>query len=334
MKEPEYSSPDMLTREKTEQFDDTLALIKDARRIIIVTHQRPDGDAIGSALALSHYLDDVQILHDLFCVHEAPEEFSYLKHAKRITTDPKLIIEGDHDVLICLDAGDLLYAGIADHLSQREKRHTIINIDHHTTNANYGHVNVVDPEASSTAEIVYHLVNHAGHPISQEMATCLLTGIMSDTGGFSNMATTSSSLHVASQLLALGARIWDIQAHTQKNKPIQTLKLWGTALSRLVKHESGIVTTILTLKDFRDNNVDPKSAEGIINFLNTLDDAKAIILIREDGDGKIKVSLRTTQPDIDVSRVAKAFGGGGHKKAAGFSFPGKIVAAGEGWQIE
>lgn len=318
----------------SKMLEEILEILRKADRVIIVTHQRPDGDALGSATALSHLLDGMETKHDIFCTHKAPSNYAYLPRVNRISQDAELLRHGDHEVLVCLDSGDLAYAGIKQHLEDRSKNpHFIVNIDHHATNTLYGNMNMVDPDASSTAEMVFHLFQQAGHPITSDIATCMLTGIITDTGGFSNLATTSSSLDVASHLIAAGARVWDIQANTQKNKSVTTLKLWGIALSRLKKHSSGVVSTVLTHNDIKEANADAESAEGIANFLNTVEDAKAVIMIREDELGKIKVSMRTTQAGVDVSKLAKFFGGGGHKKASGFSLPGSIQKSETGFRI-
>lgn len=317
-----------------ELFEKAHELLQNADKIVIVAHQRPDGDALGSALALSEYLKHLQKDHEIFCLHKSPDQLAFLNGSDSIRTNPDVIINGDHDVIVCLDSGDLGYAGIEEHLKQKKSGHTLLNIDHHATNTKYGHVNIVDPGASSTSELMYHLLSHVNYPISQTMATSMLTGILTDTGGFSNLATTSSALDVASKLLSKGARIWDIQANTSKNKSVNSLKLWGIALSRLTRHPSGIVVTILTKEDVAAYGADPESMEGIANFLNSVEGARAIMVIKEDDEGKIKVSMRTTVPGVDVSAIAKLYGGGGHKKAAGFTIPGKIVKTANGWRID
>jgi len=315
-------------------FSKTRDILHAANRVLIVMHQNPDGDALGSATALSLYLDDVKKPHDIFCVHRTPAHYFFLPHSERVQTDPALILHGSHDVLISLDSGDLLYAGIHEHLAERTKeKHTIINIDHHKTNTHYGDVNIVDVQSSSTAEMMYNFFMHTNHPISTDAATCMLTGIVSDTGGFSNLGTTSSALNIASELLRCGARIWDIQHNTQKNKSINALKLWGVVLSRLKRHSSGAVVTVLTQTDIISCDADTEDAEGIANFLNTLDDARAVFLLSELEPGKIKISMRTTQPHVDVSHFARVFGGGGHKKASGLTIPGSIIVSDKSFHV-
>ena len=309
-------------------------LLRAADRVLLVMHQNPDGDTLGSATALSLYLDDLRKPHDLFCTNASPSNYAFLPNSNRIQTNPSILVDGSHDVLVSLDSGDLVYAGIHNHLQERTKaRHTIINIDHHKTNTHYGDLNIIDAHSSSTAEIVYNYFIHTEHPITTDSATCMLTGIISDTGGFSNLATTSSALNVASELLRFGARIWDIQQHTLKNKSIHALKLWGVVLSRLKRHTSGVVITVLTQNDIISCNASVEHAEGIANFLNTLDDSRAVFLLSELEPGKIKISMRSTQPGVDVSHFARVFGGGGNKKAAGLSIPGSIMVSGNSFHI-
>lgn len=306
-------------------FEKAHATLRQSNRVLIVMHQKPDGDALGSALALSHYCGDIGKPHDVFCVHKAPDHYGYLPHIERINTNPELLTHGSHDTLVTLDSGDLVYAGIYEHLEKRMRpEHLMINIDHHPTNTHYGDINIVDPDSSSASEIMYHFLRHVDHPMDSDIATLMLTGIITDTGGFSNLATTSSSLDVASDLLSRGARIWDIQANTSKNKSINALKVWGIILSRLRKHESGVVSTILTLDDLAKHSTTVEHIEGIANFLNSIEGARAVILISEVEKGKIKVSMRSTTPGVDVSRLAQTFGGGGHMKASGLSLPGHI----------
>jgi len=315
-------------------FPKAEALLSRADRVLLVMHQRPDGDALGSATAMSLYLEDLKKPHDIFCLHPTPAHYSFLPNSHLVQTDASLLTHGDHDVLVSLDSGDLAYAGIHEHLESRTKeRHTIINIDHHKTNTHFGDLNIVDAQSSSTAEIVYHFFKSTDHQISTDSATCMLTGIVSDTGGFSNLATTASALNVASELLRLGARIWDIQHYTMKNKSVNALKLWGVVLSRLKRHSSGVVITVLTQTDMVACNADVEHAEGIANFLNTLDDARAVFLLSELEPGKIKVSMRTTQPGVDVSHFARVFGGGGHKKASGLTIPGTIFTHGDSFHV-
>ncbi len=306
--------------------------IDGAQRVMIIGHQNPDGDALGSMLGFAHYCVHTDTTHRLFCTTPIPEYLMFLPSSDRIERDEAVMSE-PHDVVVVLDSGDLEYAGVHTHIPRIPGKPTIINIDHHHTNAQFGDINVVNPQASSTAEIVFHFLDYFRLPIPKDVATALLTGILTDTGNFSNLGTTPSSLEVSSKLLAYGARSKEIIKHTFQNKSLAQLQLWGRALSRLKKNdETGIVTTVLTKKDFTELGIE-ESSEGIANFLNSVEHAKAIMVLYEKGDGLVKGSLRTTQDGVDVSKIAKFFGGGGHPKAAGFTIKGSLVEKENGWEI-
>lgn len=308
--------------------------ISKANDILVIAHQNPDGDAVGSIIGMGHYLRQQHKTHVLFCLTEVPDYLRFIKGADTIQHGVDILRQKEYDLVILLDSGDLAYAGVAEHFRTLKGLPIVINIDHHPTNQRYGHVNLVDPTASSTAEIMYHFLDYHRIPLDKETATALLTGIMTDTGSFTNMATTPSSMEVSSRLMARGARVKDINANTMRNKSLNQLQLWGRALSRLkLNTDTGIVTTVLTQRDFQELKMDEDSSEGISNFLNSVGEAKAVIVLREKSDGTIKASLRTTHPDVDVSKLAKYFGGGGHKKAAGFTIKGKLTETDEGWRV-
>jgi len=308
--------------------------INKANEVIVISHQNPDGDALGSLLGMGYYLTLDNTPHTLFCLSPIPEYLKFLPDIEKIKCDEKILLEKDHDLVIVLDSGDLEYAGIDQHFRQLKGLPVVINIDHHPTNQHYGHINLVHPKASSTSEIIYHFLDYFRLPIKKEVATQLLTGILTDTGSFSNLSTTPSSMEVASRLMAYGARVKEITTNTLQNKSLSQLQLWGRALSRLKEDKkTGIITTVLTTKDFAELGMSDESSEGIANFLNSVEKAKAIIVLREKSDGTIKGSLRTTRPDVDVSRIAEFFGGGGHKKAAGFTIKGKLQETNTGWKI-
>jgi len=309
--------------------------IDKAQNILLIAHKNPDGDALGSLLALGQYLKKEETNHILFCLDPIPHYFRFLPHSERIINDPQKVTGYEYDVVILLDSGDLEYAGVDSHFRQLKGLPVVINIDHHSTNKEFGHINLVHSKASSTSEIIYHFLDYFRFTINREVATCLLTGILTDTGNFSNLGTTPSSLEVASKLMTSGAKAKEILENTWRNKSLTQLQLWGRALSRLKKdNKTGIITTIITQKDFEELGLpEDDGTEGIANFLNNVEQAKAIMVLREKSDGTIKASLRTTQPNVDVSKIAKAFGGGGHKKAAGFTIKGKLVETENGWKV-
>lgn len=244
-----------------------------------------------------------------------------------------------YDLVIIFDTGDINRSPLADELIQRDVTKTIVvNIDHHPTMLDHlgkravDHSHV-DTSASSTTHMMHHLMQRLRVPINRHAATSLLTGILTDTGHFSNLGTTQEAMEIASDLLAKGADHRTITEATMKNKSIGTLQLWGRALSRLtINHSSGVVSTVVTLEDLQECQVDGDAASGISNFLNSLSEGKiALVLLEEEGN-IIKGSLRTTS-NINVADMAKQFGGGGHAKAAGFRMKGKLIKTQKGWKV-
>jgi phosphoesterase RecJ-like protein len=307
--------------------------ISKTKEVLVITHQNPDGDALGSLLGIRYFLKHYGVDYQLFCATPVPEYLKFLAHVDEASQDTGLLLNKEYQLIIIVDSGDLDYAGVADHFRQLKGLPIVINIDHHPTNTHYGHINLVNAKASSTAEIIYQLLDYFRLPIPKDTATALLTGILTDTGSFSNLSTTPSSMEAASRLMAYGARVKDVINYTFHNKSLSQLQLWGRALSRLKEDkETGIVTTVLTKKDFDELGLE-ESSEGIANFLNNVETAKAVIVLTEKQGGIIKASMRTTHSDVDVSKIAKFFGGGGHKKAAGFSLKGKLIETEKGWKV-
>jgi len=307
-------------------------ILKRAKSVLLVAHRKPDGDAVGSTAAIVNWCAKEGIAVTPFCADPVPSQFMYMRGAERYTTDLAEFGRG-HDVVMVCDSGDLRYAGIAEHMSGMRHGPVVLNFDHHATNELYGDINIVDPKASSASEIVYRFLRHVRAEIDQDIATCLLTGILTDTGNFSNPATTRSSMEAASHLLRRGARLHDVARNTLRNKSVGSLRLWGAVLSRLKYNERlGVASTAIFVRDI-DAGADSEQVEGVSNFLNANLDAKVIMVLKEMPDGTVRGSLRSAD-DVDVSELAKVMGGGGHKKAAGFSIPGRIVELEDGWKVE
>ena len=295
--------------------------IKSVDNLTLVSHPNPDGDTLGAAVAFAEYLQMLGKNVKIFCLTAVPEKFNFLGNIHLINNDPNVFF--GLDAIAVLDCGDLRYAGVAEIL--KDSLATIINIDHHATNQKYGHLNMVMPNAASTTQVVYDFFKINSVRITSTMATALLTGLITDTDNFSNSATSYTSLTAASELLRLGANWTTIHHSLAQNKSIALLKLWGLILSRLNKKEnSDMAYTYLTMKDLVQYGMNDDDVEGISNFLNKLDGAKISLFIKETADGRIKGSFRTTNDDVDVSALALKMGGGGHKKAAGFTTDGTI----------
>ena len=308
--------------------------IQEAQNILVVTHQNPDGDGLGALSAIAQYLQLQKKSYQLFCRDQVPTNCQFLSLLHQATIDPAIFTSQKYDLIIVLDSSDLDYAGIEEFLTKAKYPFTLINIDHHPTNTNFGHLNLVQSFSSSASEIVYDLFRLWQVPFTKEIATALLNGIIFDTGAFSNAGTTLSSLQATSHLLNLGALHQEINENILRNKSLNLLKLWGIAFERLVYNEKyQLAFTILTLKDFSNCHLEAGSIKGLTNFFNELAGTKMIMVLVEQSDGYIKGSLRTTSDKVDVGKLAQAWGGGGHKKAAGFSVKGKLVYNGGRWEI-
>lgn len=293
--------------------------IMNAPEILVVSHQNPDGDTLGSASAMATFLKQIGKQFGLYCASPLPKQYSFLPHAQTFKNDPR-IWEKEYDIVIVLDSSNTVYAGIEEKLAGLKTKPTVINIDHHATNARYGDMNLVVPTTASTTEVLYGFFLSNRIEITDEMATALLTGIITDTDMFSNSGTTKSSMAIASELMKKRAEIKMIKEYLLFDKPISALKLLGVILGRLQIHTvSNIAYTYVTQADLTTHQVLEEELEGVANLLNFLSEGIAALVLKEKKDGTIKASLRTTHDTYNVANIAKLFGGGGHTKAAGFS---------------
>jgi phosphoesterase RecJ-like protein len=210
----------------------------------------------------------------------------------------------------------------------------VINIDHHPDNKLFGTINIVEPSTSSVAELMYYFFQTCKLPVDHDIATCLLTGIFTDTGGFKHANTTSHTFEVASELVKKGARIEKIsQKILGQNNPA-SIRVWARALENTrFDAKKGMIYAVLTTDDFEETHASDEDVSGFVNFLISIPEAKYAMLLRQDGD-VVRGSLRS-EPDrnVDVNKIAATFGGGGHKLASGFKIKGRLVKQGKGWKI-
>lgn len=292
-----------------------------AKRILIVGDGKPDGDSLGSSSGMLNWLLREGKEVAAFCAAPIPSAFSYLDGIHLYSSDPNLFRQ-PWDVIMTFDSGDPRRCGIEQLLPLLPPGYLLVDIDHHTTNTRFGHLNLVYPEACSTAEVVFRFLESNHVMLDAKIATSLLTGIFTDTMTFSNAATTSQGIEAASKLCAAGARQNEILRKLFKNKSIEGLKLWGLAFSRLQHHAKyDLAFTYFLKKDLEGASED--AVEGVINFLNaTCGAVDTFMVLKEQSDGKVKGSFRSAKRDI--SKMARFFGGGGHKKAAGFTVEGSL----------
>lgn len=322
------------------QFARTLEqLLKQRQRILLTMTSGPDGDSVGAMLAMCHAVHHYGKTCFCYSPDPVPPMFSYVTSDQRIMGEMEDSVHA-YDLVIIFDTGDVKRSPLVDELAKRDPNKTVVvNIDHHPTTTEYNGIQIVDhnhvdTSASSTTQILHRLFRHLDIPYNRHLATSLLTGILTDTGHFSNLGTTQEAIHIASELMAKGADHRTITQATMRNKSIGTLQLWGRALSRLtINRSSGVVSTVVTLRDIEECGVDQEATTGISNFLNGLSEGKIALLLQEAPGGIVKGSLRTTS-NVNVADIAKQFGGGGHAKAAGFKVKGQLVNTNRGWRVE
>lgn len=295
--------------------------VAQASRILLIAHKKPDGDTIGSSSAFFNWCIREGKDVTAFC-RDAPDlQYRFLDNIHRYTTD-ETVFDRAYDLVIVFDAGDLKYCGVDELMKRLPHGYLLVNLDHHPTNVRFGDMNIVLEDASSTAEIVYRFFEANRVRMDGAMATCLLTGLCTDTSNFSNAATNPLAMQAASSLIAAGGRFQDILNYVWKRHSVDALKIWGLMLSRLVYNARFDVVSTYLLQDDQ-KNASNDTVEGIANFLNaTLGDADSMMILKEMPDGLVKGSFRSL--NRDVSAVAKLLGGGGHKKAAGFTVVGRI----------
>ena len=290
-------------------------VIDPAKKVFLIAHVDPDGDTIGSTLALAHALGKRGKKCTLACSDPVPSLLSFLPGVEKFGV-PQVT---DHDLIITGDLSDPGRLGRA-YEQVLELGLPVVNIDHHITNPMFGTVNLVRSDAAATAEIIFDLLSDWGIALDQLMAIYLLTGIVTDTRSFSTSNTTPRVLEVASELMGKGASVTEINESYYRSKGAGTLRLWGRMLDRM-ELDGRIVWSVNTLEMRRECRAD--SDNGIVNLLGTVREALAAVVFREREGHRIEISMRS-RPGVDISSVAVHFGGGGHPQAAGAMLDGNL----------
>jgi phosphoesterase RecJ-like protein len=360
----------------------TTQAINSATKILILTHINPDGDALGSLVALCMVLKKIGKEVTAVMPEATPNSLSFLPSLADLTKafsgvkDFVITIDTSRtnverlgykhypeenklnivvtpvagtfskdditfsygafkfDLIIVLDSPDLERLGpLYDTQSPLFYETPVVNIDHHSGNDFFGKINWVDLTSTSTAEILVSLMESLAKEtplIDENIATALLTGIITDTGSFQNANTTPKSLTVAAQLVAAGGRQQEIIRNIFKTKPFTTLKLWGKILESVRLDEAGrFIWATVSKQDFAETGALPTETSGVIDeLLKSAPDIDFVLLLTEK-DGQLDGSLRSVAPGVDVSQIAKLFDGGGHEAAAGFQLSGASLAQDE-----
>lgn len=295
--------------------------IKTGRKFFIAGHQNPDGDSLGSTLAVRSLLERLGKKTYAYAAPQVGSDLQFLPGLKHIHIN-KLPSKPDFDTVILLECSDRTRGGDLENILQSAK--TIINIDHHLISDEYGHINYIDSGASSTSEIIFQLFEESeeGYLPTPDEATCLYTGLETDTGRFLHSNTSAEALRVASALVALGADITQINQVIYFTKPYIDLKLLGRALEKMeLRFDNKYSQIVLTRRDFEALGATPAQTQGIVSQPTMIPGVEVSALIKEEED-KISVNLRARNA-VDVSQIAQQFGGGGHARASGFKVTGK-----------
>lgn len=281
---------------------------------IVACHTQPDGDGLGSLLALGLFLNELGKKTHLGWGEEIviPIQYKFLPGVKLLQNYCDGLCA---PVFVALDCANEKRLGSLN--SALGRAEVILNVDHHPDNSHFGTVNYVDPQASSVAEILYEILKIFDVPISPEVALCLYVGLVTDTGRFQYSNTTSKALRVAAELIELGVDPNYVFQNLFEKNPLSQLKMIGKSLNQACfLPREGVAYTVISSQDFSKAGASIYDTENIIDWLRSLDGASVAIVFKELGKGEVKVSLRSKGED--VSSVANHFGGGGHRNAAGF----------------
>lgn len=289
--------------------------LDNSKKIIIASHVRPDGDAIGSMLGLGLALINSGRSVQMVLVDGIPSSFKHLEGSDLIVREPGR----EYDTFITVDCADFRRVG----KSFENFDLPDINIDHHITNEKFGKLNLIEPQEVATAAILANHLPAWGLRITKPVADALLTGIITDTLGFRTSGTNPSALRLCAMLMETGSNMPDLYMRSLVHKSFPAARYWGAGLSRL-EQENGIVWGTLTLDDRKQAGYGGNDDADLINLISAIHGNKVGMIFVEQSDNHVKISWRALEEGVDVSSIAKEFGGGGHAAAAGADVAGDL----------
>lgn len=295
-----------------------LRVLREGERFLVCSHSRPDGDAVGSMLAMGMLLRQMGKRADLVTADRIPAVYRTLPQADAIRTAMR--VHGPYDAAILLECDGLertRLLGLEPFFA--------INMDHHLSGTPWGQVNWIDRNASSAGEMVYRLVQAAGGTVTSEMATCIYTTVLTDTGGFCYGSTRASTFQLARELVEAGADPIRIAQDVYFSTPAAKLLLLGAALGNL--HREGRLAWLwVTDEDMQRTGAAEEDCEGIVNYALSIAGVEAAVFLRELPEGRMRVSLRS-KGQVNVAAIAGSLDGGGHENAAGCTLDGPLASA-------
>lgn len=317
-----------------DKFKELQKHITKAHDILLITHPRPDGDAVGSTAAMIGYLQSLKKNVRAYSPHPVPNKYLFLPWTEHISNNPSEWVDFVPKLIIVLDLSDWERAHIVPYLEQfPREQYAVVVIDHHVALDPMGDLNIIDTTKSSAAELVALFFDHINWTVDRNVANALLMGIITDTENFTNAGTQHSTLRIASALIKRGANYDKLTQHSWRSRNFPELKMFGVALNRLIYHqELRILTTCIRKQDTDEITPGQPPIEGLPNFLKGTKQVRTTLVLKEE-DGAVSASLRSISSDIDVARFARLFGGGGHKLSSGFTIPGRLVNEHGTWKV-
>lgn len=289
--------------------------LQGVRSVAVAGHIRPDGDCAGSCLATYNYLKDYHPqIEAKICLEPIPNKFQFLARSEEIISSPDY--EQDFDLLIVQDCGDAKRLGEAARLIEHAKK--VICIDHHISNTGFGDERYIFPQASSTSELIFELMPK--ERITKPIAECIYTGILNDTGMFQYSCTSSKTMRIAGFLMDTGIDFSGIADRTFVQKTYEQNLILARAIGKSSLHLDGAcISSIITSQDMKECGVLPKHLDGIAAQMRSTKGVEAAVLLYQTGGAEYKISMRAASDAVNVARIAMAYGGGGHVRAAGAS---------------
>jgi phosphoesterase RecJ-like protein len=314
--------------EYLDKIEEASRFIKDHDDFLVVAHIHPDGDATGSSLAVAHLLSNLGKRFTVINEGDTPIRFSFLTGFDQIVNLSKTEVDRTFSAVIAVDVAD--YKRLGDVSRLIKEKSVILNIDHHPTNTCFGQINVIRSTAASTTEILFDLITgHFNGMIDQKIAEALYTGLLTDTGGFRYSNTTQHVFHMASSLLPHGVRPGDIAEVALETISASHLKLLKQSIQSLsFAYDEQVAFITVSAEDMKQTKATKDDVDGLVSYPRNIEGVEVGVLLKEWEAGEVKVSLRSKK-FVDVAAIAQKYEGGGHAKAAGYTFYGTLTEAKE-----
>ena len=298
-------------------LSEVVELIDKKNKFMITSHIRPDGDGLGSGLALYWMLKSLGKEATVLLRDEVPPAYTVLPASDLVVVAPD--IDGEYDAAFLMECSDVERPGLPS-----LKEQFVVNIDHHSTTRPFGNINWVDSTAAAVGEMIYNLCKALGVEVTKEIAECIYTALLTDTGSFHFSNTTERTLKIASELVRRGVEPARISQALFYSYPFAKVRLLGLALSTIERDETGLIAWItMSRETMSEAGASDDDADGIVNHALSIGDVKAVAFFKELSPGVYRVSLRSKGKN-NVAKVAESFGGGGHRNAAGCRIEGEF----------